>query len=104
MDKDFQEIDVQKVRQILEKGQATIVDVRDAAAYQQAHIENAVLVNEENINSFLEQVDKNKPLICYCYHGFSSQSAAGFFKSKGFSDVYSMRGGFEEWRKVFMES
>ena len=96
----FKQIDVQEVKAIIAAGQVTVVDIRDKASYEQAHIQGAVHVDDASIEGFLERSDKSKSLICYCYHGFSSQSAAGFFKSQGFKDVYSMRGGFEEWRKV----
>ncbi|CRR54182.1 Thiosulfate sulfurtransferase GlpE [Pseudomonas aeruginosa] len=36
-----------------------------------------------------------------CYHGNSSQSAAAYFIQQGFSDVYSLDGGFELWRSVY---
>jgi len=43
-------------------------------------------------------VKKNIPLIVYCYHGNSSKSAAHYFCENGFTQVYSMDGGFEAWR------
>lgn len=36
-----------------------------------------------------------------CYHGNSSQSAAAYLVSQGFSDVYSLDGGFELWRSTY---
>jgi len=36
-----------------------------------------------------------------CYHGNSSQSAAAYLISQGFSDVYSLDGGFELWRGTY---
>ena len=35
--------------------------------------------------------------IVTCYHGNSSQSAAAYLVSQGFTDVYSLDGGFELW-------
>jgi thiosulfate sulfurtransferase len=37
--------------------------------------------------------------IIYCYKGISSQDAAHYLSSQGFKDVYSVDGGFEEWKK-----
>ena len=39
----------------------------------------------------------NKCIIVYCYHGNSSQDVANFLTSHGFTDVYSLKGGYEEW-------
>ena len=76
---------------------ATIVDVRDPQSYSMDHIDNAVHVSNENIQQFIDDTDKTKPLIIYCYRGNSSQDAAQYLSNKGFLNVYSMDGGFEEW-------
>ena len=76
---------------------ATIVDVRDPQSYSMHHIDNAVHVSNENIQQFIDDTDKTKPLIIYCYRGNSSQDAAQYLSNKGFLNVYSMDGGFEEW-------
>ena len=77
--------------------QATVIDVRDRQSYSMGHIENAVHVSDENIQQFIDGTNKSKPLIIYCYRGNSSQDAAEYLSKKGFMDVYSMDGGFEEW-------
>ncbi|MCD8513825.1 MAG: thiosulfate sulfurtransferase GlpE [Nitrincola sp.] len=82
---------------LIEAG-ANIVDIRDAQSYQQSHISSAYNLNNDNLHVFLQQADLNTPLIVCCYHGISSQSAADYLASQGFSDVYSLDGGFEQWR------
>ena len=96
----FKQINPEEAQKIIQSGNVTIIDVRDPASYQAAHIEGAVAVNDQNIDEFLTKTPKDKPLICYCYHGFSSQNAAQFFSENGFADVYSVEGGFEEWKKL----
>jgi len=85
----------------MDKEPVTIVDIRATDVYQQAHIPGAFLLGDENIEAFLKTADKTKPLICYCYHGFSSQGACEFLKQSGFDRVYSIEGGFEFWRNVY---
>ena len=77
--------------------ETTIIDVRDPESYSMGHIENAVHVSSENILQFIDGANKSRPLIIYCYRGNSSQDAAKYLSDKGFLDVYSMDGGFEEW-------
>jgi thiosulfate sulfurtransferase len=38
------------------------------------------------------------PVVVCCYHGNSSQSAAQFLVEQGFTEVYSLNGGFEQWK------
>ena len=96
----FEEIDVQKAKELVDQGNITIVDIRDPNAFEESHIEGAVSVNDTNIEEFISTADKSKPVLCYCYMGVSSQNAAQHFKEEGFELVYSSAGGFTEWQKV----
>ena len=98
------EIDVQKVKKITENGSATIVDIRDSASFQSAHIPNAIHLTDDTVQEFISNTDKKKPLVVYCYHGISSQGAAAYFSEQGFQEVSSMAGGFESWRVSFSDS
>ena len=99
----FKQISVPEAQKLIHSQDVTIVDVRDPGSYQTAHIHGAVSVGDENIQEFLEKASKEQPLICYCYHGLSSQNAAQFFSENGFADVYSVDGGFEEWKKFSLK-
>jgi thiosulfate sulfurtransferase len=94
-------ISVQDAEMIIKSGKATIVDVRNPNDYHLNHIPHAHSVSDGNIEDFLKKTDKNNALVCYCYHGISSQSAASYFLTKGFKEVYSVNGGFEEWKKMY---
>ena len=98
---DFREIDISEAKAMIERGGVTLVDIRDPASFAEAHITDAASVDQQNVQEFIQSADKQKPLICYCYHGISSQSAAQFFKENGFNAVYSIAGGFEEYRKHY---
>jgi thiosulfate sulfurtransferase len=97
----FTKISVQKAHEIIALGNVTIVDIRDAGSFGQGHIDQAEMVNDSNIKAFLEKSDKEKPLVCYCYHGISSQQAASFFAGQGFKQVFSIDGGWEEWKENY---
>ena len=97
----YQSIDINQAQQLIEEQNVTVIDVRDLQSYESAHLENALLVNDETIEAFLKTTDKSEPLLVYCYHGHISQNAAEFFAGSGFTKVYSMDGGFEAWRQQF---
>lgn len=96
----FQEVDVETLRAWLKAKDVTILDIRDEGSFKQEHIQGAICLREEKIESFINQADKNKLLVCYCYHGISSQSAAQYFSEHGFKNVYSLIGGYEHWRSL----
>ena len=94
----FKCISINEAKVLIDTEDATVVDVRDAVSFTESNIPGSVHVSGDTVESFLSNVDKNKPLIVYCYHGNTSKGAADYFFSKGFSSVFSMDGGFEEWR------
>lgn len=98
----FKAIPPQAAATLLEQG-AIVVDIRDQNSFNTSHIVQAQNLNNDNLPVFLQQADRNQALIVYCYHGISSQSAADFLAGQGFTEVYSLDGGFEQWRLQFPE-
>jgi len=96
-----QSIDIQGAYLLVEENKVNIVDVRNQEAFDEGHIKDAMLVTEENIEDFIKNADKQKPLLCYCFKGFSSRDAASHFKQQGFETVYTMDGGIEEWGGIY---
>ena len=97
---EFKRIPPQEAQALREQG-AVVVDIRDQPTYAAAHITGAQHLDNVNIADFIRAADLDAPLIVACYHGNSSQSAAAYLISQGFSDVYSLDGGFELWRATF---
>lgn len=98
---DIQQIDAADAAAHLEAGDALFVDVRDPASFEEAHIEGALHLTDQNIQGFIAEADKSRRVIVYCYHGNMSQGGAAYLAQQGFGDVWSMRGGFEEWRTSY---
>jgi thiosulfate sulfurtransferase len=97
-DMTFQTVDIDQGKQLIDENDVIIVDIRDSMAYGSAHIQNAQHINDSNVEGFVEAANKSQPLLVYCYHGHTSRVAAEYFVKSGFSDVYSLDGGFESWR------
>jgi thiosulfate sulfurtransferase len=97
---EFKEIGVEEARRKLEEGKTVFVDVRDPVSYKTAHVPGALHLDDSNIANFVAKIEKSKPVVCYCYHGNTSQGAAAYLKDQGFKEVYSVIGGFEEWRQT----
>ncbi len=100
---DFKFIHANALAERITEDGLQIVDIRDPGSYNSGHIRGARPLDNSNLSAFLESADRNAPLIVCCYHGNSSQSAAEFLASEGFSDVYSLDGGFEMWRMLHPE-
>ena len=95
----FKHVSVNETKQLIEAGNIMILDIRDPQSYSIGHIRNATHAEDIDINRFIAEEDKVKPILVYCYHGNSSQSAATYFTENGFVNVYSMDGGYAAWQQ-----
>ncbi len=95
------QIQIHDAKATLDQMQSLFVDIRDSGSYNQAHIPGAIHLHDGNVQEFLQNTDKEKPVIVYCYHGNSSMGATAYFLENGFKNVCSMSGGFEAWRQVY---
>ena len=96
------EIQIDQAKERLDHKDAIFVDIRDPDSYQAAHIPGALHLQDANLQEFLQNTDKEKPLVVYCYHGNSSLGAVAYLIENGFKNVASMSGGFEAWRQVYV--
>ncbi len=87
--------------QALRSNGAVVVDIRDPQSFASGHIAGATHLDNHSLPDFIAGADFDQPLIVTCYHGHSSQSAAAYLAHQGFSEVYSLDGGFELWRSTF---
>ncbi len=97
---DFKRIGAEQAQKLHSEG-GVIVDIRDAHSFAEGHIPGATHLDNHSLPDFIAAADLDQPLIVSCYHGHSSQSAAAYLAHQGFSDVYSLDGGFEGWRTQF---
>jgi len=98
----FQFMDPATLGERLDKGTETVVvDIRDPQSFAAGSIKGSQHLDNENVQAFIGQSDKNQPVVVCCYHGNSSQSAAQFLFEQGFAEVYSLNGGYEMWKVSF---
>lgn len=94
----WQRIAPEAAAELIAARQPALVDVRDEHSFRAARIPGALRLDNQSVQDFIEDTDKSVPVLVYCYHGNSSQSAAAWLSEKGFAEVYSLDGGFEYWR------
>ena len=90
-----------KVKNLMSNNNLKIIDIRDEESFKEEHISNAININESEIKKFLDETPRDTPLLVYCYHGNSSKGAAEYLISKGYKKVYSLDGGYSDYKKEF---
>ena len=86
-------ISLDEAQHLLDSPETIIVDFRDKQSYEIGNIPRSINISEENINNFLEDAERDKNLLVYCYVGNSSKGASEYFVQKGFKNVLSLDGG-----------
>lgn len=94
----FRRIDVDEAKAVIRRGDALILDVRDAGSFQKAHVDGAQHASSANLSAIISGTRKARPVLIYCYHGNASREFAQIFSDFGFAEVYSLDGGYEAWR------
>lgn len=98
---DYRCIPPQQAQAMLQNGAIAIVDIRDPQSFSNGHIPEAIRLDNQSLPTFMSSTPKDCPLIVVCYHGHSSQNAAAYLASQGYGEVYSLDGGFEQWRSLY---
>ncbi|MEE9392001.1 MAG: thiosulfate sulfurtransferase GlpE [Planctomycetota bacterium] len=97
---EFREINIGDAKKRLDDDSALFVDIRDRGSFEASRIPGATWLGNDNINAFLADTAKDRPLIVYCYHGNNSKMGSSFLAEQGYAEVFSMAGGFEVWRHL----
>ena len=99
-----QEVGPMEAVQLINRRDAVVLDLRDAAEYKAGHITNARHMPEGEIDSRMKDLEKikTKPIIVSCGRGNRSTNVANRLRKLGFGEVFSLRGGIAAWQQANM--
>lgn len=80
--------------------EAIIFDIRDSTDIADGKIPGARVLNQRFIELEIGQhkIPPEQPIVIYCYGGRTSLIAARSLSELGYQNVYSMAGGFTNWK------
>jgi rhodanese-related sulfurtransferase len=94
----YETVDVAKAKELVDSGEIDgILDVRTPEEYQAGHIDGAVMIPIQVIESEMAKLDKDKTYLVYCRSGNRSQQASEILSENGFKQIYNMSDGYSEW-------
>lgn len=68
---------------------ATLLDVRTRPEFKSGHARGCINIPLDELPSQLNQLRKDKPVICCCASGMRSGSARNLLLRSGFTEVYN---------------
>jgi len=85
---------------LMENPEAKLIDVREDNEWDAAHAAGAIHLGKGIIERDIEATapDKSTELILYCGGGYRSALAADVLQTMGYTNVFSMAGGWKAWK------
>lgn len=78
----------------VEDNDATVLDVREPDEWQLGTLPAAVLMSQGDVVDRLEELPKDKPVLCVCRSGGRSANVAAFLAFNGY-EVANLAGGMK---------
>lgn len=93
-----QEIDAASAKEMVDKGEAVLMDVREDPELMQASISGAHHNPMSNFDMEAIPIEDGKKVIVFCAHGMRSLQVADYLLRQGtLAEAYSMTGGIVAW-------
>ena len=96
----FRRITAEEMKTLFDRGEITIIDVRDANAYLQGHIPGALQIPVSRIDGETSYLPKDKMIVTYCTCPAeeSSGMAVQILAHRGIANAAALQGGLEAWK------
>lgn len=85
-----------------ENKEVKLIDVREDNEWNEAHAAGSIHLGKGIIERDIEKTvpDKDAELILYCGGGFRSALATDSLQKMGYTNVWSMAGGWKAWKEA----
>lgn len=93
----FNNINTTELMELVEKGQAKVIDCREAYEYEEGHIPGAILMPTSDFLAHINLINKTEHYYVICLTGARSQMVSKFLGQQGFK-VSNVVGGMISYR------
>ena len=96
-------VDTDVLKQLMERDNIKIFDVRKPQEYQSEHVTNAFSTPLDFINDHLSEFPSNLPFYVHCAGGYRSMIAASILKRMEIHNIIDIKGGFAKIKEAGIE-
>lgn len=96
------DVDALKFKELIDKGNCLLLDVRTPGEYSTGHIAGSTNINiaDPEFASKIKLLDKSKTLLVYCLSGSRSDAAGEYMSRQGFQKIYTLQRGLINWNRA----
>jgi len=95
-------VSTQQAVQLANQKQGIFLDVRSHEAFKAGSIPQSRHVAAADIQSKLNTLPKDKPIIVVCEQGRDSARVAGMLRKQGYTEAVNLEGGLRAWIQAGM--
>ena len=96
----FTRITVDEAKEMAQRDDVAVIDVREPHEYQSGHVPNATLIPVNSVYARREELPRDKELIFVCAVGQRSALACEMAAAAGLTRLYNLDGGTDAWIKA----
>lgn len=93
----FKNVPTEEAKQLIEDKKVVVLDVRTPEEFEGGHIPNALLIPLQELEGRLTELKKDESYLVVCRSGNRSAQASEILINNGFSSIYNMTGGMNDW-------
>lgn len=97
------DISVQQGKEMIDRGEVFILDVRTREEYNESHINGSTLIPVQELDTRFKELPRDKKILVYCRTGSRSATASEILVKNGFTQIYNMQGGVTAWKNAGYE-
>jgi hydroxyacylglutathione hydrolase len=93
------DLTVEQVKDLLDRGEIALLDVREPEEWVAGHIEGATWIPLGDLDMRYQELDEGRRWVVYCHVGVRSAQAADFLQYVGLPHAANMLGGIAAWER-----
>jgi len=93
----IRQISAPELSDLLQRGEATAVDVRGASEWMSGHLPGVRNIPVGYLSEHLAELPRHVPLVVQCQSGARSAIASSVLRANGFTSVLNLTGGIASW-------
>jgi rhodanese-related sulfurtransferase len=94
----YKNVSVNEAEKLIAEEKVEVIDVRTQEEFASGHIPGAKSLPLQEIESRMDELDKEKAYLIVCRSGNRSAQASEILVKEGFQHIYNMAGGMNEWK------
>jgi rhodanese-related sulfurtransferase len=93
----FARITVQEAKEMVERGDVQVIDVREPNEYREGHVPGAKLMPVNSVLSRVQELNHQQDIVFICAVGQRSALACEMAAAMGLERLYNVEGGTNAW-------